>query len=149
MMKTLATKSKQKKTLLIIVTVFFAVLALLYLNSFLQDQIKSSITYFILMIILMAFSGWQLIKLNMKPEVLAEYDDVNLYLHTGKKDITIAWTQLESAKRKGYRNRIGNVQYSDIVFFTTEKESYTLPDVDNPDDVIVKIQSILNKLDAK
>lgn len=149
MMKTLATKSKQKRTLLIIVTVFFAVLALLYLNSYLQNKITMSLLCFAFMVLLMAFSGLQLIKLNAKPDVLAEYDAVNLYLHTGKQDITIAWTQLESAKRKGHKNRIGNVQYADIVFLTTEQTKYTLPDVDNPDDVIVTIQSILNKIDAK
>lgn len=148
-MKTLATRSKQKKTLLIIVTVFFVVLALLYLNSFLQDHIKTSITYFVLMAIFALISGVELIRLLVKPEVLAEYDDENVYLHTGKKEITIAWESLESAKRKGHKNRIGNVQYGEIIFLTTNKEKYILQDVDNPDNAIMTIQSILNKIDEK
>lgn len=148
-MKTLATKSKQKKTLMIIVTVFFAVLALLYLNSFLQDHIKSSVTYFVLMAIFALLSGIELIRLLVKPEVLAEYDDENLYLHTGKKEITIAWKELESAKRKGHKNRIGNVQYGEIIFLTTNQEKYILQDVDNPDNAIMTIQSMLNKIDEK
>lgn len=148
-MKTLATKSKQKKTLLIIVTVFFMVLALLYFISFIQNHIMSSITCFVLMAIFTLISGMELIRLLAKPEVLAEYDDENLYLHTGKKEITIAWESLESAKRKGHRNRIGNVQYGEIVFHTTQKEKYVLQDVDNPDNVIMTIQSILNKIDEK
>ncbi len=149
MMKPLATRSKHKKTLLIIMTVSFAILALLYLNSFLQDQIKTSLTYFVLMMILMAFSGWQLIQLNRKPEVMAEYDKETLYLYTQKGKVEIPWVQLEYAKRKGHQNRIGNVQYGEIIFHTTDQKEYVLKDVGDPDDVILTIKNMLNQTDIK
>ena len=143
-MTILATKSKHKKTILIASTVFFAALAFLYLKSFIQDHLLISLVCFIFMLPFMAFTGIQLYKLYRLPEVLAEYEKDTLYLHTGKHDIAIPWLNLESATRKGKKNRIGNVQYADIIFQTTEKERYILPDVHNPDDVIIKVKTILN-----
>ena len=143
-MTTLATKSKHKKTLLTVSVFFFAALAFLYLNSFIQDHIIISLICFIFMLLFMAFTGILLFKHSKLPEVLAEYDKDTLYLHTGKQDIVIPWLTLESATRKGKKNKIGSVQYADIIFQTTENERYILPDVHNPDDVIIKIKTILN-----
>ena len=79
-MTTLATKSKHKKTLLTASVFFFAALAFLYLNSFIQDHIIISLICFIFMLLFMAFTGILLFKHSKLPEVLAEYDKDTLYL---------------------------------------------------------------------